>query len=219
MIIVGSARSCYNAPKKGDQSGKEVSTQNFYTNSPYWLGYEPISDKLGEQLAQNMKDACDNNHIGYSQPYRMSGRQAFIKYGSIKGIKEDCAVDCSSLVNLCIFACGYGYNLPNFNTATEPQVLEKSGLFKKKIVKVASDIKKVGTILVTPVKGHTLIVVDGDFNKTVTSATNLKSNEEIVKEVIQGKWGNGNARKSKLTKAGYDYETIRAMVNKELKKK
>lgn len=40
---------------------------------------------------------------------------------------------------------------------------------------------------------------------------------DIVKEVIAGKWGNGNARKSKLTKAGYDYELIRAEVNRILK--
>ena len=217
MIIVGSARSSYNSPKKGDQSGKEISTQNFYTNSPYWLGYEPISDKLAKGLAKSMTDACNNNHIGYSQPYRMSGRMAFVKYGSIKGIKEDCAVDCSSLVNLCLYE--NGHNLPNFNTATEPSILEKSGLFKKKIIKVASDITKVGTILVTPVKGHTLIVVDGEFNNSVNNVTNLKSNEEIAKEVIQGKWGNGNARKCKLEKAGYNYEEIRKLVNKMMGKK
>ena len=44
-----------------------------------------------------------------------------------------------------------------------------------------------------------------------------KSNQEIAKEVIAGKWGNGNDRKNRLTKAGYDYNAIQALVNKLLK--
>jgi len=52
---------------------------------------------------------------------------------------------------------------------------------------------------------------------TSTSTTVKKSNEEIAKEVVAGKWGNGNARKTALTKAGYDYKTIQSLVNKLLK--
>lgn len=52
---------------------------------------------------------------------------------------------------------------------------------------------------------------------TPTSTTVKKSNEEIAKEVVAGKWGNGNARKTALTKAGYDYKTVQTLVNKLLK--
>lgn len=52
---------------------------------------------------------------------------------------------------------------------------------------------------------------------TPTSTTVKKSNEEIAKEVVAGKWGNGNARKTALTKAGYDYKTIQTLVNMLLK--
>ena len=52
---------------------------------------------------------------------------------------------------------------------------------------------------------------------TPTSTTVKKSNEEIAKEVVAGKWGNGNARKTALTKADYDYKTIQTLVNKLLK--
>lgn len=52
---------------------------------------------------------------------------------------------------------------------------------------------------------------------TPTSTTVKKSNEEIAKEVVAGKWGNGSARKTALTKAGYDYKTIQSLVNKLLK--
>ena len=41
---------------------------------------------------------------------------------------------------------------------------------------------------------------------------NKKSNEEICKEVWEGKWGNGKDREKRLTEAGYDYSTIQKMV-------
>ena len=212
MVLFGSARSNFGSPQNGDQSGKEVSTQGFYLPScGYWLGFKPKNNLLGVNIARQMLDACGNNNIGYSQPYRITAREAYCRYGSIKGIKEPCTCDCSSLVNLCCLASGI--SLPNFNTASEPQVLRKSGLFDE--IKVTKpEHCTTGMILVTPTKGHTVIVVTGLENKT-----EKKSNDVIVKEVIAGKWGNGNARKSKLTKAGYDYETIRTMVNKELNKK
>lgn len=43
-----------------------------------------------------------------------------------------------------------------------------------------------------------------------------KSIEEVAKEVLAGKWGNGDARKKKLAAAGYDYAAVQAKVN-ELK--
>ncbi len=40
--------------------------------------------------------------------------------------------------------------------------------------------------------------------------------EEIAREVIQGKWGNGQERKDRLTAAGYDYSKVQGLVNKML---
>lgn len=45
------------------------------------------------------------------------------------------------------------------------------------------------------------------------TSTNKKTNEEIAKEVIQGKWGNGVERKEALTKAGYDYDAVQKIVS------
>jgi hypothetical protein len=47
-------------------------------------------------------------------------------------------------------------------------------------------------------------------------ATKKKSNAEIAKEVLAGKWGNGDARKQKLEAAGYNYAAVQAEVNKLL---
>lgn len=45
----------------------------------------------------------------------------------------------------------------------------------------------------------------------------LKSIDEVAKEVIQGKWGNGEARKKNLEMAGYDYKEVQNRVNEMLK--
>lgn len=43
-----------------------------------------------------------------------------------------------------------------------------------------------------------------------------KTNEQIADEVIAGKWGIGADRKARLTKAGYNYNTIQGIVNNKL---
>ena len=52
---------------------------------------------------------------------------------------------------------------------------------------------------------------------TTTSKPQIKSIDEVAREVIQGKWGNGADRKAKLTQAGYDYNAVQARVNQLLK--
>lgn len=48
---------------------------------------------------------------------------------------------------------------------------------------------------------------------TASQPAAKKSVDVIAQEVIQGKWGNGNNRKNRLTAAGYDYNTVQAKVN------
>lgn len=45
-----------------------------------------------------------------------------------------------------------------------------------------------------------------------------KSIDIVVQEVLDGKWGNGEVRKRKLTDAGYDYKAIQYAINERLKK-
>lgn len=44
-----------------------------------------------------------------------------------------------------------------------------------------------------------------------------KSVQQIAKEVIDGKWGDGEERIRRLDRAGYDYNTVQAMVNRLLR--
>lgn len=41
----------------------------------------------------------------------------------------------------------------------------------------------------------------------------MKSNLDVAKEILEGKWGNGADRKKRLTEAGYNYEDIQGIVN------
>ena len=57
-------------------------------------------------------------------------------------------------------------------------------------------------------------------NNTPTPPTSHQepnfSIEQIAKEVIAGKWGNGDDRKKKLEAAGYNYNEVQTEVNKQL---
>ena len=51
-----------------------------------------------------------------------------------------------------------------------------------------------------------------------TENTDKKSVDELAQEVINGKWGDGEARKKKLEAAGYDYNAVQNRVNEMLAK-
>ena len=67
--------------------------------------------------------------------------------------------------------------------------------------------------------GETRKIVLGsryDEVQKIVNGNSKKSVSVIADEVIAGKWGNGNDRKKKLQAAGYDYNAVRAEVNKKL---
>lgn len=59
---------------------------------------------------------------------------------------------------------------------------------------------------------------DGVVN-LIASSPQRKTIEELAKEVIEGKWGNGAERKRKLICAGYDWKEVQKKVNKILSEK
>ena len=66
--------------------------------------------------------------------------------------------------------------------------------------------------------GFSYDAVQAKVNELMTGSAPAggKSVEELAKEVIQGKWGNGADRKAALEKAGYDYNAVQAKVNEQL---
>ena len=61
--------------------------------------------------------------------------------------------------------------------------------------------------------GYKVFDVSGNVVYTPKTGTK-KTVTEIAKEVIQGKWGNGDERKKRLTAAGYDYAEVQKEVNR-----
>ena len=69
---------------------------------------------------------------------------------------------------------------------------------------------KWGLIEYNGVKGWIALTYTINVGKTV---------DELAKEVIEGKWGNGDKRRKNLIAAGYDYNAVQAKVNQILSKK
>ena len=152
--------------KAGDQTGKEVSTQDYYVHSKGWRVFRAKNPAQAEKIAKDMQWACDNKHIGYDQNQRLTLYNVASKVGfNCKDVTTNCETDCSALVRVC---CAYaGIYLPNFRTTNEPKVLLDSGMFVEmegsKYTK-SSDYLRRGDILVTPIQGHTVIVLsDGKY--------------------------------------------------------
>jgi len=165
-IIIGSARSDENGKatggKPGDQKQKsipdykgEVSLQEFYVSSKGWYVLRPKKEADALAMAKKMETACNNPNIGYDQ----SNRLGVLKYSVDTKTPTEC--DCSALVRACIKEAT-GKDPGNFSTADEVKVLEASGLFEKEF-EYKNDTKLcTGDVLVTKVKGHTVIVVEGN---------------------------------------------------------
>lgn len=60
------------------------------------------------------------------------------------------------------------------------------------------------------------IISVGQKIKIPGTGTPKKSVDEIAREVIDGKWGNGADRKNRITAAGYDYAAVQKRVNQML---
>ena len=125
-VKIGSARidehSKARGGKAGDQTGKEVSTQNWYNHSKGWRVFRAKNPAIAEKIAQDMQYACNNSNIGYDQGQRLTLYNVAQKVGfDCSGVTTKCETDCSALVRVC---CAYaGVMLPNFRTTDEEKAL------------------------------------------------------------------------------------------------
>ena len=67
---------------------------------------------------------------------------------------------------------------------------------------------------ISSITANKYAILKHDFSKVEPTPT--KTIDELAKEVIQGKWGNGQERKDRLTNAGYSYKEVQDKVNKLL---
>lgn len=164
-VYIGSARiderGKASGGQAGDQTGKEVSTQNWYLHSKGWVVLRPKDGAKAQKIAKGMRSACDNPNIGYDQTNNQS-LWNLVKDKGFDPAKADkpCETDCARLVRVC---CAYaGIMADDFYTATEATVLMRTGEFIKLTDSKytdAPDYLGAGDILVTRSKGHTAVVL------------------------------------------------------------
>lgn len=164
-VIIGSARIDENGHahggKAGDQTGREICTQEFYVSPKGWVVARLKKDKWANTCAKAMKTACNNPNIGYDQYQRdglAPGREDV-------NTKKKVETDCSALVRRCIFNAT-GKDVGNICTITMEKALSKSGLFEPLKQYKTGMTLYTGDVLFTgklgrPVSGHTVVVVKG----------------------------------------------------------
>ena len=174
----------------GDQTGNEVSTQNWYLHSKGWRVFRPIFAEAAERIASCMEAACANNHIGYDQGQRNTLYNAAKSYDfDVSKVTTNVETDCSALVRVC---CAYaGITTGDFNTSSEASALLKTGLFVEKTGSQytdKSDYLKRGDILVTATKGHTVVVLSNGSKATSTPepAPNYTLGSRILRNGMKG---------------------------------
>lgn len=148
--------------KAGDQTGKEVSTQNWYNriDNP-WVLLRPQGLAVAEKIARCMEMACANSRIGYDQGGRDTLYAAAAPYGfDVSRVTKACETDCSALVRVCLAFAGIA--VTNFRTTTQAAVLMATGQFDKltasKYIHSSAYLRR-GDILVTKRQGHTVVVL------------------------------------------------------------
>ena len=198
-----------NGGSAGDQTGKEVCIRNWYKHSKGWVVLRCKDADKRELIAQAMKNACDNPHIGYDQ-YQRDSLFNNVKdkgYDPSKTTKN-VETDCSALVRVCI-AYAYQEDIAgNIRTISEPAALVKTGRFEKLTdaqYTESSDYLRRGDVLCTSVSGHTVIVLDDGAK--VTKTTNKSEEGYVVKMATLKKGATGaqvKALQALLIGYGYD---------------
>lgn len=221
-VLIGSARIDENGKarggKAGDQrGGREVSTQAWYKHSKGWRVFRAKEQTARERIALCMEWACATNLIGYDQGERNT------LYNAVKGVGFDVRkldkpveTDCSALVRVC--AAYAGITLPDFYTATEPRALLASGAFDEMTGSKytdAPDYLMRGDILVTRVKGHTVVVLSNGSKATTPAHKRMTIHKgddgEDVKTLQQVLIGLGYALPKYGADGEYGAETVTAV--------
>ena len=202
-VIIGSARQDENGKayggQAGNQSGREVSTQNWYLHSKGWRVLRAKDAGVGQRLAIAMRAACDNKNIGYNQWRRNTLYDAAAVWGfDISRVNTPVDTDCSALVRTCIaYAAGITTLPSSLRTGNMCGLILATGQFEElsgKEYTTKPDYLKAGDILCTKTSGHTVIVLtDGP-----------KAGEKVYPTLRKGDKGKDVANLQKLLmQAGY----------------
>ena len=216
-VTIGSARIDENGNARGgragDQTGKEVSKQNWYLHSKGWTLIRAKDAPVREKIAVCMEAACANDHIGYDQGQRDTLYDTVKPLGfDVSRLEKDVETDCSALVRVCV--CFAGVSVGGFRTTNEAETLSKTGAFDiytdDRHCKSSKYLLR-GDILVTRTQGHTVVALsDGSGAAEEAAAAYV----EITGGTVHIRMGNGTLYASvKIAKKGERYPFIATAAN------
>lgn len=205
----------------GAWTGKSV---NMATSEEYTLGvHTNIRDnfRVFDSLEEGVKGYFE--FINYSRYANLKGVTDPETY--VKNIKADGYATSSTYVSTLMNAIN-SYNLTQYDKGGDAtQISKPNG--NKSVNELAQEVLQGkwgnGADRKSRLEsaGYNYSAVQAKVNElvngTASKPTPQKSVDEIAKEVIQGKWGNGADRKNRLTAAGYNYSAVQAKVNKLMK--
>ena len=193
-VMIGSSskdeRGQYRGGQAGDQTGKEVYINNWYSYN--WTDVlRPKDALLAEKLAVACEKACANNKIGYDQLSRntLLKEAKFANYDMSK-IDVACNCDCSSFISTCCVCAGLPENIffPGGNGCVTTNIADaclKTGKFdhltNSKYLSQKNYLRR-GDILLNR-NAHVVMVVGSGKNADpfpVTTQISNSSNSKIV---------------------------------------
>ena len=92
-------------------------------------------------------------------------------------------------------------------------MVQAGGLYKIQVGAYSVKANAEAMLKKVKAKGFSAYITTATGTAVAATTAAKKSIDEIAKEVINGKWGNGAERKQKLTAAGYDYSAVQKRVN------
>lgn len=185
--------------KAGDQTGKEVSAQNWYKHSKGWRTLVCTIPGAGNLIAECMELAYKDPQIGYDQNQRNTLWNALKDVGcDVRKLQKAVETDCSALVRLCVayalFKLGKiktPAEIEDFITSTLANKLLATGFFKELTGSKYNDQSAYlqrGMIQVTRTKGHVIVVLTNGSKAGATpeAETVYKLGDRILKNGMEG---------------------------------
>ena len=214
----------------GIDSKQVHSTINGIVEKAAWENPSDRKQGFGLYVRIRKENSTDKYYFGHLSKVLVSAGQK-VKIGNVIGIEGSTGYSTGSHCHYCIRGNGLKSQIKN--------VSEISGIPNKLgTYEVKETVKKTVSVLAREVlagkwgngeerkrkltdAGYNYQEVQKEVNRIASNPTvpTKKTNEQIAREVIAGKWDNGAERKKKLTDAGYNYSLIQKTVNTLLKGK
>ncbi len=201
------------------------STVNGVVEKAAWENPSNQKQGFGLYVRIRKENSTDKYYFGHLSKVMVGAGQT-VKIGDVIGVEGSTGYSTGSHCHYCIRGNGLKSQVRNVSQISG--IPNKLGTYevkeapKKTVAEIAREVisGKWGNGEERKQRltaaGYSYQEVQNEVNKTASkpAASTKKTNEQIAREVIAGKWGNGAERKKKLQDAGYNYSEIQSIVNK-----